>query len=73
MAAPADVAEKHRAAANEPYRSAYAVDILTGITANVTIDETALATLPWAATHTLEDQSLRDDIAKRAGRVGGIG
>lgn len=56
----------------EPYRATYAVDVLTGKTANVTIDETMLATLPWSATHMLADQTLLDDMAKRTGRVVGI-
>lgn len=40
--------------------------------ANVTINEAVLAILPWSATHMFADQTLRDEMAKRTGRVVGI-
>lgn len=53
-------------------RETYAIDVLTGEEAQVTIDEAALATLTWAASHNLGDDGFRANMSERVTRVIGI-
>ncbi|MBZ9647099.1 HNH endonuclease, partial [Sphingobium sp. 3R8] len=46
-------------------RETYAVDVLTGNEAKVTIDEKALAALPWSASHDLAAPAFRTNMVER--------
>jgi hypothetical protein len=50
-------------------RKTYAIDVLKGVEAQVTIDESSLAKLQWSASHTLGDQAFRANVAERTKRV----
>lgn len=59
-------------AGSERVRETYAVNILTGEEPNVTVDEAALAALPWVASHHLGDAALYTDMTTRISRIIGI-
>lgn len=50
-------------------RETYAVDVLTGNEAKVTVDEKALAALPWSASHDLADPLFRANMLDRINRI----
>lgn len=52
-----------------PLQASYGIDVTTGMEVPIEIDTTIIHNLPWTATHTLADQSLRNHFAAGISRL----